>query len=201
MPDNDTSPVRSFLSSPLSLAVLLCIPVVALVEQMTHWPWTKDSFHSINHSAGELAARLLIASLAVTPLRKLFPKSQIVRWFARRRRILGIYSFVFAVIHLTTYLVTRELGTMAGNLTSPKYIIAWIAFLILLLLAATSFDAAMRKLGKRWKKLHRFAHVAAIAVAVHWVLMSNSPPVYLHFVPLLGLQAYRVYVSKTRKKR
>jgi len=201
MPNNETSPVRSFLSSPISLAVLLGIPLLALLEQMTHWPWSKANFHSINHSAGELAARLLIASLAITPLRKLFPKSLIVRWFARRRRIMGIYAFVFAAIHLVTYLCTRELGTMLGNLTSPKYIVAWIAFLILLALAATSFDAAMRKLGKRWKKLHRFAHVAAIAVAIHWVLMSNSPPVYLHFAPLLGLQAYRVYLSKTRKKR
>lgn len=89
---------------------------------------------------------------------------------------------------------------MVGNLTSPKYIAGWLAMLILAILAATSFDAAMRKLGKKWKKLHRYAHLAAIGVAIHWVLMSNSLPVYLHFVPLFALQAHRIYKARAKAR-
>ncbi len=201
MPDQSQTPLRRFLATPASLALILCIPVIDFFYQASQWPWSKDTFHAINHSTGELAARLLIATLVATPLRMLFPKSPIVRWLRRRRRILGIFVFIFALLHFMTYVLTRDFSDMAANLLSPKYIAGWVALLIFAALAATSFDGAVRKLGKRWKKLHKFTHLAAIAVALHWVLMSNSLPVYLHVLPVLLLQTYRIVKLRQKKAK
>ena len=80
----------------------------------------------------------------------------------------------------------------------------WLAFAIFLPLAATSFDAAVRWLGPRWKTLQRFTYAAAVLVLAHWAVQEDWKsvvPALVHFGPLIGLEAYRVWYWYIRPRR
>ena len=145
------------------------------------------------HVTGELSARLLIITLAVTPLRRLFPRKLWTAWLLRQQRYLGLAAFAYAVPHMIAYLfklsdgsrVLKEAGEI-GMLTG------WLAMLIFVALAITSNDASIRALGKRWKSLHRFVYAAAILTLLHWILTSFDPTEgYIHAAVLLGIQSLR----------
>ena len=145
------------------------------------------------HITGDWAARLLILTLFVTPLRRLLPQQRWTNWLVRQRRYLGVATFVYTVPHLVAYLVklsdmTRILseGIELGMLTG------WIAMLIFTALAITSDNASVRKLGERWKTLHRFVYAAAVLTFLHWILLAFDPlQGYLHAGALVVIQALR----------
>ncbi len=151
------------------------------------------------HATGDFSARLLIVTLAATPLRLLFPRYRWPIWLLQNRRYFGVAAFFYAVPHLIAYLwklasVARviEQGAEAGMWTG------WIALIILLALAITSNNYAVRKLGRRWKFLHRLVYLAAILTFVHWILLAFDPVSgLLHAGVLVALEAYRV-VSRIR---
>ncbi len=123
---------------------------------------------------GRYALILLIASLAVTPLNTLFRR----RWLIPLRKILGLYAFGYAALHFLVfvgvdYLFDWEL--IKGALFEKRYALAgFSAFLILLPLALTSTKGWMRRLGKRWKSLHRLVYLAGGLVIVHFVWLVKS---------------------------
>lgn len=148
------------------------------------------------HVTGEFSARLLILTLAVTPLRLMFPQRNWTRWLMRSRRYIGVATFAYAVPHLIAYLV--KLGSTAKILEEalePGLWTGWIALLIFLALAVTSNNASVSKLGKRWKRLHRLVYFGAILTFAHWVLVAFDPiPGLVHAGILLALETYRVVV-------
>ena len=124
---------------------------------------------AILKETGETALAMMLLSMTVTPLRRLFGwnRLQIIR------RMLGIWSFFYALCHFTTYVVFDQLGdinSILDDVFNRNFIfVGMLAFAILCVLAATSFTAAMRMLGKNWGRLHKTVYVAAVAGVIHFI--------------------------------
>jgi len=134
------------------------------------------------HITGDWSARLLILTLAVTPLRNLFPKQRWTAWLIRQRRYFGVAVFAYVVPHLIAYLVKlADAARILSEGLEPGMLTGWIATLIFTALAFTSNNTSVRKLGKRWKVLHRFVYAAAVLTFLHWILLAFDPlQAYVH---------------------
>jgi len=134
-----------------------------------------DPINTITHITGYTALFTLITSLAITPLRRL-PG---LNWLIRFRRLLGLYAFFYATLHLITYMwlfSNFKLPAILVDIFKRRFIfIGMAAWLMLLPLALTSTTWAIRKLGKNWQRLHRLAYFAAIAGIIHyWWLVKTG---------------------------
>src|SRR5207244_891175 len=111
---------------------------------------------------GEAAILCLIATLTVTPLRRLTGWNELIRL----RRMLGLFAFFYATLHLLTWVVIDQffdLHTMVEDIFERPFItIGMTTFALLLPLAITSTSGMARRLGRRWQVLHRLAYVAAL---------------------------------------
>ena len=147
------------------------------------------------HHFGEWALRLMLATLAVTPLRRLTGWSQAVRL----RRMLGLFAFFYTVLHLATYVVLDRsllVEEILEDLTERPYVMVGFAgFVLLVPLAATSTNAMIRRLGgRRWRLLHRLAYVAAAAGVVHfwWLVKADVREPFIHAAVLALLLVLRL---------
>ena len=133
-----------------------------------------DPVETLLRELGWWAVTLLVAGLAVTPLRHWLKQAPLLRL----RRPLGLWGFTYAVLHFTVYLVLdRQLAwaEILKDLSKRPYIMVGFAAVVLLLpLAATSTAWAMRKLGRRWQKLHRLAYATAILGVLHFLLQVKK---------------------------
>ena len=127
-----------------------------------------DPIAELTHRTGDWALRLLLACLAMTPLRRLLGQP----WPVRFRRLLGLYAFFYASLHLSVYVVLDLDGYWAQVLTDlakrPFITVGFGAWLLLLPLALTSTRGWMRRLGPRWGRLHRAVYVAAGLGMLHF---------------------------------
>ncbi len=162
-----------------------------------------DPMRALEHALGLWALRFFIASLAITPLRQLTGTNLL-----RYRRALGLLAFYYAVLHLSTYLVLDQgldLHAILADILKRLYItIGMACFVILVPLAVTSNNLAVRRLGgKAWARLHRFVYLAAILAALHFLLSVKSwplePVVYTSLVAIL--LGYRMVHSFRRRPR
>jgi len=160
--------------SQLALWAVLAAPAVATVARQATGA---ISYGEAIHESGEWAVRLLIAVLAVTPLRAAFPRAGWMRWVARRRRDLGVATFGYALLHLAVYLHRKAEapGLVLREAADPGMAVGWIAFMLFAVLAATSNDASVRLLKRAWKALHRWVYPAAALTVGHWVLTAFDP--------------------------
>ena len=159
-----------------------------------------DPMKALERSLGEWALRFLIACLAITPLRRLTGISLL-----RYRRAIGLLAFIYASLHLTTYLVLDQglawAAIWADIVKRPFITVGMLAFLVLVPLAATSNNASIRHLGgAAWARLHRWVYLAAAAAAAHYVMVVKAwplePLVYAAIVALL--LGYRLAVRLRR---
>lgn len=155
-----------------------------------------DPVAAIEHFLGLWALRFLVLGLAVTPLRQWTGQPVLLRF----RRMLGLYAFTYATLHLAAYVVLDLRGYWAEVFTEiaerPYITVGFLAWLLLLPLAATSTQAAMRRLGRRWGQLHRLVYVAAALAVLHfwWLVKSDlrEPALYAGLVAfLLGWRVWR----------
>lgn len=149
------------------------------------------------HASGVYSARLLIITMAITPLRMAFPSAKWSRWLLLRRRYFGVAMFAYAVPHLLAYLV--KIGAYAGVLNEamePGMWTGWLAFALLVPLAITSNNKSVRKLGRKWKKLHRLVYFAAALTFIHWLLVAFNPLAgMIHAGILVLLEVYRLVAT------
>jgi len=146
------------------------------------------------HASGEWSIWTLMLALAVTPLRRMFPRQRWTVWLVPRRRYFGVASFAYALLHVAVYLVRQgdwpkilEQAMEAGILTG------WLAFALFVPLALTSNDASVRGLGTAWKRLHRIVYLAAALSFAHWILVAFDPTpafVYLGVTVLVELMRF-----------
>ena len=121
------------------------------------------------HETGKTALALLLLAMTVTPLRRLFGwnRLQIVR------RMVGIWSFVYAIAHFSIYVVFDQLGEVNAiwdDIANRPFItMGMLALAILVVLAATSFNAAIRLLGRNWGRLHKLVYAAGVAGVIHFI--------------------------------
>lgn len=147
-----------------------------------------EPIEELEHRLGLLALQMLIATLAVTPLRKLTGINLI-----KFRRALGLLVFYYVSCHLLVWLIldVQILGQIWKDILKRPYItIGMAGFILLLPLALTSNNWSIRKLGpQRWRRLHQLGYGAAILGAVHFVMLTKGfqiePLAYLATVALL----------------
>lgn len=129
---------------------------------------TVNPIQDIEQRLGRAALYFLVASLAVTPVYTLTGWRSVLP----RRRALGLYAFLYASLHFTTFAAIdygfdlREIGRLI--LEKPFILLGLTTGLLLLPLAVTSFDYFMRKMGKKWKSLHRLVYIAGVTVIIHY---------------------------------
>ncbi len=167
---------------------------------------TADPLKYVLHHLGFVACLVLATVLALTPLRVLWPKWGVAQALNRHRRLVGVAAFVYAALHLTTHLIYEgglELAaiptTLSTALKKPFQLTGLIAFTILLVLAATSLNSAIKWLGgKLWKNIHRLAYVAAGLAAYHQAAARKIFPMQVLwiFVPLAVLEIARMWKQR-----
>ena len=180
--------------------------VYAIISDFTRGTMymTAEPEKGLEHFYGEWILRLLIATLLITPVRRITGWN----WLQRYRRRLGLLAFTYACLHLLTYVfvdVQLDWPTLTKDLTKRWYIIiGMVAFLLLLVLAITSTAGWVKRLGKRWITLHRAIYVASVLGVIHYIMSVkrdiSEPAMYgLCFVVVLG---YRVwYAMRSRSPR
>lgn len=140
------------------------------------------------HGTGEWALRFLLFSLAITPLRKLISLPDLIKF----RKMLGLYAFFYATVHFLIWLILDKSFDLAGMLADTvkrPFITAGMAALVVMIpLAITSTTGWIRRLGKRWRILHRLVYFSAVAAVVHfyWLVKSDvREPLF--YAALLGV--------------
>ncbi len=161
-----------------------------------------DPVAEIEHRTGLWALRLLMITLAITPLRYLTGKPVVLRF----RRLLGLYAFFYACLHLCSYLVLDLQGywtQIFEEIAKRPYItVGFLAWLLLLPLAITSTQGWMRRLGRRWGQLHKAIYAIGMLAVLHfwWLVKSDirEPALYAGILAvLLGWRAWRAF-SRSR---
>lgn len=149
------------------------------------------------HQSGLLSARLLILTMAVTPLRLLWPHARWTLFLQRQRRYFGVAAFAYAALHTIVYIDRKQsLSLMWEEGLQPSLLTGWMAFAVFSLLAATSNDAAVRLLKSAWKKLHRLVYPAALLLFAHWLLTAyDLLPGTVHLLLLGLLETVRVIMQ------
>lgn len=198
-------PWRGFPQLPMSSVYLVgLLPAI-------WWLWLgftdrlgAEPMRELEHALGLWALRFLNLSLAITPLRQLAGVNLL-----RYRRALGLSAFYYALMHLTTYLALDQgldFDAIGADILKRPYItIGMTCFLVLLPLAVTSNNRAIRRLGgKAWQRLHRLVYLAAILAVLHFLMSVKSWPIepvtYALIVAiLLGYRLARSLMRGLRK--
>lgn len=152
------------------------------------------SYGQVIHQTGLWSSGLLVAALALTPLRSIFRSARWPLSIVPYRRAIGVASFAYAALHTGVYLERKWGADLIINegLEAPLAT-GWVAFAIFTLLAITSNDASVRAMGRAWKRLHRFAYVATVLTFAHWWLASFDPALaYVFAAVLLAIQSPRI---------
>lgn len=170
------------------------LPAVALLVGLLIGSLGPDPAKVVERELGETGLQFLIATLLVTPLRRIFSISLI-----KYRRALGLLAFVYIVLHLATWVVldfNLLWSEMLREIARRPYITVGMAgFVLLLPLALTANDRSIRLLGAaRWQRLHTLVYMAALAGALHYLLLVKTltPSALLYSSAILMLLALRV---------
>ena len=153
------------------LVWIACLyPVAMLIYGAISNNLGPDPTKTITFSTGLAALRLLVISLAITPLRRLSPK---LSWLIKFRRLLGLFAFFYASLHLFTYIglyTNFDLHTILDDTLKRRFItVGMLAWLLLVPLALTSTTGAIKRLGgKRWNQLHKLVYASVILGIVHY---------------------------------
>ena len=180
----------------LHLAAFL--PFVWLFWAVSQGQLSADPVKDIQHFTGRMALKLLLATLLVSPLARYAKQPLLIR----TRRLLGLWCFAWASIHLTSYSVLelgiRNLSLLGQEIvTRPYLLLGFACWLILLALAVTSTQAMQRKLGRRWQLLHNFVYLVAILAPIHFLwsvkIISPQPVIYAAIAIVLLACRYKKF--------
>jgi methionine sulfoxide reductase heme-binding subunit len=163
-----------------------------------------NPIETITHQTGDWTLRFLLLTLAVTPLRALTGWNPIVRF----RRMLGLFAFFYACLHVTTYVWLDKFFDWTAIVRDiprrPFITVGFLAFVVLVPLAATSTAGMIRRLGGRaWQRLHRLIYVAAVAGVVHfwWLVKADITRPRRYAVAVGALLTARLAVAARRAVR
>ena len=164
---------------------------------------TANPIEYITHFTGDWTLRFLLITLAITPVRKLTGQL----WLIKFRRMLGLFAFFYAMLHLSTYVVLDHFFNwqeMVADVYKRPYITAGVtAFSLMLPLALTSTKGWIRRLGKKWQWLHRLIYFSALAGVVHywWLVKADVRKPQIYAAILAVLVAYRVAAWAANRRR
>ncbi|MCD9026858.1 sulfoxide reductase heme-binding subunit YedZ [Luteimonas sp. BDR2-5] len=157
---------------------------------------------AIEHELGIWALRILLLTLAITPLRQLTGQTALLRF----RRMLGLYAFAYASLHFATWLALDLGADLSQVLTEiarrPFITVGFLAWLLLVPLAATSTRGWMRRLGRNWARLHRLVYAIAALAVLHfwWIVKSDWREPALYAAILALLLGWRLWHALRRRR-
>jgi sulfoxide reductase heme-binding subunit YedZ len=170
------------------------VPLTLLVYNVLNGNTSANPAEDILLTTGIWAFRFLLTTLAITPIRRLTGWNRIIQF----RRMLGLFAFFYASIHLLSYFAFDRLfafGEVLGDIAKRPFITAGMtAYALMVPLALTSTKGWIRRLGRRWQVLHRLVYLSAGAAALHFiwkVKVAIGEPVY-YAVVLAALLAFRL---------
>jgi methionine sulfoxide reductase heme-binding subunit len=186
-----------------ALFIVCLIPLLSLVWRAFELGGTSlgaNPVEKIQDTFGQWGLRFLVITLAVTPLRDWFNAP----WLIALRRMLGLYAFFYVLLHFLTWFILDQgmywSGMLADIAKRPFITIGFAALVLLIPLAVTSTNGMMRRLGRRWKTLHRLIYLIAPLGVWHyyWQVKSDvrEPLVYLAIV--LALLGWRIWKIRGR---
>jgi sulfoxide reductase heme-binding subunit YedZ len=178
--------------------ILALLPLTRLV-----WLAFMDGLGSnpvefVIRSLGTWTLVLLLVTLSVTPLRLIFG----IKWLMPLRRTMGLFTFFYVCLHLLAYAGLDQWfdwqAIVHDIAKHPYVLVGFTAFVLMIPLAATSTQAMMRRLGRRWQKLHRLVYVIAILGVTHywWLVKKDVTEPFIYALVLLILLAVRVYYKR-----
>lgn len=185
-----------------ALVFILCLmPLVRLIWLGYSNKLGANPVEFIEHSTGFWSLFLLIVTLSLTPIRMITGRV----WQLQLRRLLGLYVFFYASLHISTYLwldYSFDWSDIIKDIIKHPYVlVGFSAYLLLLPLAATSNNLMIRVLRDRWKKLHQLVYLIAFLVIIHfWWLVKKDirEPLFYASVLILLLLIRIIYKIKNR---
>jgi sulfoxide reductase heme-binding subunit YedZ len=174
---------RTLYALKIGVFLICLLPLARLVYLGLNAGLGANPVEFITHSTGIWALVALLTTLSITPLRKLTGAN----WLVRFRRMLGLYAFFYASLHLGIYLWLDQslvFGDILRDIVKRPFItVGFAAWLIMVPLALTSTQAMVRRLGRRWQRLHRLVYLAGAFAVLHFVWLVKKdltePLIYL----------------------
>ena len=185
------------LTKPLIFLAAL-VPALWLLAAALSNNLGANPIEAITRSLGDWALRFLLLTLTVSPLRRLTGW----RWLLGYRRMLGLYSFFYASLHLLSYIVLDQFfywpEIWADIIKRPYITVGMASFLLLIPLAVTSTTGWMRRLGRNWQRLHRLVYLIAIGGVLHYYMLvkadTSDPLLYALILFVLMLLRIKIPV-------
>jgi sulfoxide reductase heme-binding subunit YedZ len=174
--------------SKVLIFLLSLLPFIKLIHGLFTNNLGANPVEYILHSTGFWTLTFLLITLTITPLRKQKGLNNLIQY----RRMLGLYAFFYAFLHFGIYLGIDRFfvwNEIIKDITERPYItVGFTAFILLFPLALTSTKKSIKKLGKRWQKLHRLIYVTAVLGVIHfWWLVKKDISEPLIFATVLSL--------------
>lgn len=193
---------KSFYRLTKPVVFLVCLlPLVFLLLrafEVAGFGLGANPIEELLHELGRWGLKFLLLGLSITPMRRWTGWN----WLLRFRRMLGLFAFFYIVLHFLTYAILDQgldIAAIIEDVIKRPYITLGMTGLLLLIpLAITSTKGMMRRLGRRWQKLHRLVYVIAILAVWHfyWQVKLDTLDASLYALVLAVLLATRVYYAR-----
>ncbi len=182
--------LRSRFTKPV-LFILCLVPLSSLVWRAFYGDLGANPIETITFFTGDWTLRFLLITLSISPLRQWFGLTGLLRF----RRMLGLYVFFYACCHFSIWFIfdhALDFTDMFEDVVERPYItLGFSALMLLIPLAVTSNNAMLKKLGKRWKKLHKLTYLILVLGVLHylWLVKADylEPGIYAVFAVILLL--------------
>lgn len=169
--------------------VVALLPIIYLVLAVLGDEAGGDPVQYIIHYTGIGALNTFLITLCISPIAKKFKQGALIQ----TRRLLGLYVFAYATLHLMAFISLDLLFEWTlffqETVKRPYIVVGTVAYLLLLALSVTSLNAVRRKMGKRWQQLHNSVYLVAVLVPIHffWSVKSEiiEPSIYIAVAALL----------------
>jgi len=198
---------RARIALKIAVWVVALTPLARLLYGFWRDDLTVNPIEYVTRELGETALRLLLGSLALTPLRILFG----ISWPVTLRRLLGLFAFFYLCLHFAVWIVLDHFfdwRTMGDDIVKRPWITVGVTALLLLTpLAATSTTGMIKRLGGvAWRRLHRLVYVAAVLGVLHYIWLAKKvliePWVYAAVLAvLLGIRAGDAVRKLVKRRR
>lgn len=185
-------------------AVVL-LPLVVIVQRILQGEADANPVEFLLLNTGDASVKLLVLLLWISPLQTFLPRLKGLKRLNAHKRFLGVSVFVYACLHGVFYILDHlDPAILLDNFSKPFILTGLGAWVLLIALAATSFNAAIRKLGaKRWKRLHQTVYLATALLFLHLFLKEKKDLVetLVLFVPLALAEGVRLLLWLKAKTR
>jgi methionine sulfoxide reductase heme-binding subunit len=185
------------------ICMLCLLPLLWLIWRGYNGDLGVNPIEAIVRQLGVWGLRLLIVGLAITPVVRIFKRPRLIRW----RRPIGLFAFAYILLHLTSYIGIDQYfdwGAIWKDIVKRPYItFGMIGFVLLIPLAVTSFNAAIKAIGGRvWRNLHKLIYVIVPLGVLHYFLLAKADKTMplIYGAILMVLLGWRLFEAAKRRR-